>query len=69
MQQDKPSMNIDVNRYFLKLGAAFVRGRRAQGQPMELPEKLAAALLEELPEADLALKQANPPWLYSSVRR
>lgn len=47
-------MSIDGERYFLTLGAAFVRGRCAQGWPVELPEKLATIPLEDLPEDDLA---------------
>ena len=46
-------MNFDGERYFLKQAAAFVRGRCAQGQPMELPDALRNAPLKDLSEPTL----------------
>ncbi len=41
-------MDISGERYFLKLAAAFVRGRHAQGHAMDLPAALAEPPLDAL---------------------
>jgi hypothetical protein len=46
-------MNIDVERYFLKQAAAFVRGRFVQGHPMDLPDALRDESLKDLSEPAL----------------
>ena len=46
-------MNFDGERYFLKLAAAFVRGRCAQGHPMDLPDALRNEPLKDLSEQAL----------------
>ncbi len=41
-------MNNPHEQYFLKLAAAFVRGRYAQGHPIDLPDELREMPLDEL---------------------
>jgi 2-polyprenyl-3-methyl-5-hydroxy-6-metoxy-1,4-benzoquinol methylase len=47
-------MEISSERHFLKLAAAFVRGRYAQGHPVELRAELHDAPLDDLAEVALA---------------
>jgi 2-polyprenyl-3-methyl-5-hydroxy-6-metoxy-1,4-benzoquinol methylase len=47
-------METDPDRYFLRLGAAFVRGRCIQGDPAALPESLRAMALDTLSYEQLA---------------
>lgn len=48
-------MEADPDRYFLRLAAAFVRGRCIQGDPVALPESLREQPLEELSDDELEL--------------
>ena len=47
-------MEPDPDRYFLKLAAAFVRGRYAVGDAVALEDSLRAKRLDDLSEQELA---------------
>ena len=56
-------MEPDPDRYFLKLAAAFVRGRYAMGDAVALEDKLRAKRLDDLSEQELARRRESwkPP--------
>ena len=51
---DIDHMEPDPERYFLRLAAAFVRGRYAMGDAFALPESLRAKQLDDLSEEELS---------------
>ena len=52
-------MSIDGERHFLRLAAAFVRGRRRQGHPVDLPDDLQHAPLQALGAFVLGTARGN----------